>query len=178
MPAGTQIVLTTYADSQGNYAACSTTLSPNSIITTVAGIGSEGYGGDNQAGEDKSGGPKSPSDGSCSCGLQFLRLKGGILGRTDDMIHLRGNNVYPSAIEAIIRRFPEVAEYRLEVDQTEALAVLRIEIEPTNAASNGVAERVDQAIREELLFRAEVRAVPPGSLPRFEMKARRMIIKK
>src|SRR5581483_9005322 len=58
----------------------------------------------------------------CPCGSRFLRLEGGILGRTDDMIHLRGNNVYPSALEALIRRFPEVVEYRLEVDQSKSLA--------------------------------------------------------
>ena len=44
-------------------------------------------------------------------------LEGGILGRTDDMIHVRGNNLYPAALEAVIRRFPEVAEFRIVVDQ-------------------------------------------------------------
>jgi phenylacetate-CoA ligase len=109
----------------------------------------------------------------CPCGRSFLRLKGGILGRTDDMIHLRGNNVHPGALEAVIRRFAEVAEYRVEVDRSGPLAALRIEVEPSGAAVD-LAERVGQAIRDELLFRAEVTAVPPGSLPRFEMKARRI----
>ena len=106
----------------------------------------------------------------------MLRLQGGILGRVDDMIHLRGNNVYPTALEAVIRRFAEVAEYRVHVDYTQALPELRVELEP---AANGVAsdlvQRVDLAIRNELLFRAQVTTVPPGSLPRFEMKARRII---
>lgn len=115
---------------------------------------------------------------SCPCGRTFVRLEGGIRGRTDDMIHLRGNNFHPSALEAVIRRFPEVVEYRVEVSEAEALAALRVEVEPV-AAGGGpeLAERVSRAIRDELLFRAEVLAVAPGSLPRFEMKARRIVKK-
>jgi phenylacetate-CoA ligase len=111
----------------------------------------------------------------CPCGCPFARLRGGVLGRTDDMIHVRGNNVYPSALEAVIRRFAEVAEYRVEVDQTGPLAVLKVAVEPDGSASGAeVAAKVDRAIRDELLFRAEVTAVPPGTLPRFEMKAKRI----
>jgi phenylacetate-CoA ligase len=111
----------------------------------------------------------------CPCGSPYLRLDGGILGRCDDMIHLRGNNVYPGAIEALLRRFPEVAEYRVEVDQAASLPALRIEVEPLNGSGGDLVERIDRAIRDEFLFRADVRLVPPGSLPRFEMKARRFI---
>jgi phenylacetate-CoA ligase len=113
----------------------------------------------------------------CPCGRPFLHLEGGILGRTDDMIHVRGNNLYPSALEAVIRRFPAVAEYRVEVDQSGPLGVLRVEIEPGAGDGREVAEHVGRAIRDELLFRAEVRAVPPGTLPRFDMKARRIVVR-
>jgi phenylacetate-CoA ligase len=114
----------------------------------------------------------------CPCGRALLRLEGGILGRSDDMIHLRGNNLYPSALEAIIRRFPEVAEYRVEVDHSSMLADLRIEVEPvTETGGPAVVEKVGRAIRDELLFRAEVRAVAPGTLPRFEMKSKRILRK-
>jgi phenylacetate-CoA ligase len=106
----------------------------------------------------------------------WLYLDGGVIGRADDMIHVRGNNLYPSAIEAVVRRFPEVAEFRIVVDQTGPLADLRIEIEPTSAtAGDRIAEAVARAVRDDLLFRAEVVPVPPGSLPRFEMKARRTV---
>jgi phenylacetate-CoA ligase len=112
----------------------------------------------------------------CPCGRRLLRLDGGILGRTDDMIHLRGNNVYPAALEGLIRRFREVAEYRVQVEQSSSLTALRIEVEPANgAAGPELAERVAAAVREELLFRADVTAVAPGSLPRFEMKASRVV---
>jgi phenylacetate-CoA ligase len=114
----------------------------------------------------------------CPCGRTFLRLDGGIVGRADDMIHLRGNNVHPSTLEAILRRFPELAEYRIEVDRSQALASLCIDVEPLpGIAAEGLAEAVGRAVRDELLFRAEVRAVAPGSLPRYEMKARRVVEK-
>ncbi len=116
-----------------------------------------------------------PDPKPCPCGRTFLRLDGGILGRTDDMIHLRGNNVYPSALEEVIRRFPGVAEYRIEVDASETLAALRIEVEPrTPGDGQALAEGITHAIRDALLFRPEVRVVPPGTLPRYEMKAQRI----
>jgi phenylacetate-CoA ligase len=115
----------------------------------------------------------------CPCGRALLRLDGGIRGRADDMIVLRGNNLHPSALQTILHRLPEMAEYRLEVDYTASLPVLRIEVEPqAGIAGDALAERVDHAIRTELLFRAEVRAVPPGTLPRYEMKARRLLVRK
>lgn len=110
----------------------------------------------------------------CPCGRPWLRLAGGILGRTDDMIAIRGNNVYPSALENVIRRFTEVAEYRVTIDRTSALAEMKIEIEPAGNAAPNLATRIGDAIRDELLFRAELSLVAPGTLPRFEMKARRL----
>ncbi len=115
---------------------------------------------------------------ACPCGRTFTRLAGGILGRTDNMIHVRGNNVYPSALEDVIRRFPEVAEFRIEVARTAALTELRIEVEPEqNGQARDLPERVCQAIRDELLFRADVVLVQPGTLPRFEMKSQRICYK-
>ncbi len=114
----------------------------------------------------------------CPCGTPWRRFAGGILGRTDDMIHVRGNNVYPSSLEAVIRRFPEIVEYRIIVDQTGPLTDLAIEIEPTPGADRSLlSEAVARAIRDELLFRVAIRTVDPGSLPRFEMKARRIFRK-
>ncbi len=111
----------------------------------------------------------------CPCGRTLARLLGGVRGRVDDMIVLRGNNVHPSALQTILHRFAEVAEYRIEVDRAGALPVLRIDVEAYPAHDGGsVAARVAQAVRDELLFRAEVRAVAAGTLPRFEHKARRV----
>jgi phenylacetate-CoA ligase len=109
-------------------------------------------------------------------GIGWLRLAGGVLGRADDMIHVRGNNLYPTAIEAIVRRFVEVVEYRLVVDHTGPLADLRIEIEPApGAEGDALADAVGRAVRDDLLFRVEVRLAPRGSLPRYEMKAKRLV---
>jgi len=114
----------------------------------------------------------------CPCGRMEQRLKDGILGRTDDMIHIRGNNLYPSAVEALIRQVPGVAEYRVEVDSSGPLPSLNVEVEPVAAATPAVVvDRVDQVIRDALLFRARVVAVAPGTLPRFEMKARRVVMR-
>jgi phenylacetate-CoA ligase len=109
-------------------------------------------------------------------GLQLL--VGGILGRTDDMIHVRGNNLYPAAIEAVVRRFADVAEFRILVDRTGPLADLSLEIEPAaGTRTDGLADAVARAIRDDLLFRVPVAAVPCGSLPRFELKARRVVVR-
>jgi phenylacetate-CoA ligase len=109
-------------------------------------------------------------------GRTWRRLEGGILGRADDMIHVRGNNLYPGSIEAIVRRFSTVAEYRIVVNRTDPLADLRIDIEPASGDGRELAEAVGRAIRDELLFRVVVNAVLPNSLPRFEMKARRVVL--
>lgn len=108
-------------------------------------------------------------------GRSWRRLEGGILGRADDMIHVRGNNLYPSAIEAIVRRFPDVVEYRLHVDRSNPLADLRLEIEPTSGDGLALAETIRRAVHDELLFRVDVIPAPPGSLPRYELKARRIV---
>ena len=115
----------------------------------------------------------------CPCGRPWPRLAGGVLGRTDDMIHLRGNNVYPTALEAVIRRFPEVAEYRVTIDRTGPLAAVRIEIEPVDCRREPrelmSPSGSSRAIRDELFFRADMTEVAPGTLPRFELKAKRII---
>lgn len=114
----------------------------------------------------------------CPCGRALVRLDGGIRGRVDDMIVVRGNNVHPAALQTILHRFADLAEYRIEVDRSAALPVLRVEVEPGPTADGAaLAARVDQTIRDELLFRAEVRLVAPGSLPRFELKAQRLVRK-
>lgn len=103
-----------------------------------------------------------------------MRLAGGILGRTDDMIAIRGNNFYPGALENVIRRFAEVVEYRAVIDRQSPLAEMRVEVELDGTARADAAARLGAAIRDELLFRAEIAVVPAGTLPRFEMKAQRV----
>ena len=107
--------------------------------------------------------------GTCSCGRTLVKLVGGIVGRVDDMVTVRGVNVFPSAIEAIVRRFAEVGEYRVELARVREMDELRCIVE----APADVAERVGGAIHRELGIRCLVESVAPGTLPRFEMKAKR-----
>jgi phenylacetate-CoA ligase len=118
-----------------------------------------------------------PWRGLCRCGRHWMRLEGGILGRVDDMFIVRGNNVFPSAIESIIRQYPEVAEFRVEAYDDGALTHLTIDLELCAGADDSpeIKERVVRQVQDRLSFRALVRTVPPGSLPRFEMKARRFV---
>ena len=108
----------------------------------------------------------------CGCGRTFVRLEGGILGRLDDMLIVRGVNVFPTAIEAIVRRFPAVDEFQIEVFRDGALDEVRVLLEVEDAS---VTVAVREAFRVDLGIRLEVAAVPPRSLPRYELKARRVV---
>ena len=108
----------------------------------------------------------------CACGRTFARLEGGILGRLDDMLIVRGVNVFPSAIEAIVRRFP-VAEFQIEVFRAGELDEVRVLVEVDGGADG--ARRVQEGLRAGLGIRLDVAAVTAGSLPRFELKARRVV---
>src|SRR5205814_3852978 len=112
------------------------------------------------------------ADAPCACGRTFVRLEGGILGRLDDMLIVRGVNVFPSAIEGIVRRFSAVDEFQIEVFRDGQLDEVRVLVELEDTA--GV-RRVQVALRETLGIRLEVAAVPPRSLPRYELKARRVV---
>ncbi len=112
----------------------------------------------------------------CACGRWFARLEGGILGRVDDMLVVRGNNVFPSAVEGVIREFREVGEFNLVVDKPQSLAELEIRVEPVAGIGvTNLANRIADRVRDRLLFRPKVTIVPRGTLPRFDMKARRVV---
>ena len=113
--------------------------------------------------------------GRCACGRTLLKLAGGITGRVDDMVIVRGVNVFPSSIEAIIRGFAEIAEYRVELIAVREMNELRCGIEPRPGAGVDLAERVATAIHRGLGIRCLVEMLPPGSLPRFEMKSKRFV---
>ena len=119
------------------------------------------------------------SSAVCPCGRDLLRLDGGILGRADDMLIIRGNNVFPSSIESILREFDEVVEYRLEVRDERSMTHLRIQIEPisnlSEAALSSLLSRITSAIKDRLNFMADLQLVPSDSLPRFELKGRRVV---
>jgi phenylacetate-CoA ligase len=108
----------------------------------------------------------------CACGRTFLRLDGGILGRVDDMLVVRGVNLFPSALEGIVRRFAAVEEFLIEVYRRGQLDEVRLLLEISGEAP-AVAVAVQEAVRVDLGIRVEV--VPVQSLPRYELKARRLV---
>lgn len=115
------------------------------------------------------------ASGPCACGRTFRRLEGGILGRLDDMLIIRGVNVFPSAIEAIVRRFAVVDEFRVEVRDHRERQHARVLIEVDAARGGAVREAVQEALRAGLGVRIDVECVAPGVLPRWELKARRVV---
>ena len=115
------------------------------------------------------------ADGPCACGRTFLRLDGGILGRVDDMLVVRGVNVFPSALEGIVRRFPAVDEFLIEVYRREEMDEVRLLLEVGDGDGPRAASAVCDAVRLALGIRVEASAVARGSLPRWELKARRLV---
>jgi phenylacetate-CoA ligase len=113
----------------------------------------------------------------CACGRPGAALPGGLLGRTDEMVIVRGVNVYPTAVEDVLRGFSEIAEYQVEVDRSGHLMELSLRLEPVAGCVAGQAEalagRVQTALHSALNLRVPVALAPAGSLPRFEMKAKR-----
>ncbi len=111
----------------------------------------------------------------CVCGRPFVLLEGGVLGRADDMVIIRGVNVFPSAIENVLREFPEIEEFRIETFERQALRELKLVIEPRSDQSEtpGLSEKVAGLVRQRIGLRPEVELVSSGTLPRFELKARR-----
>jgi phenylacetate-CoA ligase len=114
----------------------------------------------------------------CACGRTMARLPGGVRGRADDMLVVRGVNLFPSAAEDVIRRTDGAGEFRIVIDgtledpATGFLTGIKIDLE---ADDSGLAEVVSQRIRSELTVRAVVTACAPGSLPRSTHKSARLI---
>ncbi|MDA7628329.1 AMP-binding protein [Verrucomicrobia bacterium] len=115
--------------------------------------------------------------GKCDCGSSDLALEGGIIGRCDDMVVVRGVNIYPSAIDQIVRECGGVVEYRVEVKKVRNLVELNVTIEPEADLEDvdGLVARLSRAFQLSLALRIPVKATRSESLPRFEMKAKRWI---
>src|SRR5438094_1915310 len=109
----------------------------------------------------------------CPCGRLWARLVGGVVGRVDDMITIRGINVFPSAIENIVRRHPQVVEFAIDVYREREMRELRLKVE-VDGVADGIVERLGEDIHNDLRVRATIERVELGSLPRFELKACRL----
>jgi phenylacetate-CoA ligase len=102
---------------------------------------------------------------------RFVLLKGGVLGRGDDMLVIRGVNIFPSSIEQILHSFPEIVEYRMTARKEGHMDDLQVEIEDRLDEPT----RVARELQLRLGLRVGVRCVPLGSLPRFESKGKRFV---
>ena len=99
-------------------------------------------------------------------------LMGGIIGRADDMVVVRGVNLYPAAFEAAVRLVPEIEEYRVELSRRSTLIEVEVQIESPDEAA---AKKLERALTSTFSLRIPVTRVAAHSLPRFEMKARRWV---
>jgi phenylacetate-CoA ligase len=99
-------------------------------------------------------------------------LNGGIMGRTDDMVVVRGVNIYPAAVDAVVRSLTGIGEYRVCVCRRGQMTELSLEAE---AESIGVIHQLEGALTAAFTLRIPVEHAPAGSLPRFELKARRWV---
>jgi phenylacetate-CoA ligase len=109
----------------------------------------------------------------CSCGSPFLKILGGIQGRVDDMFTVRGVNLYPSQVEDIVRRHAEVSEFVIEHRRDRQMDEVTLLVE--TSVESFSSERLEADLRQALGVRLECRMVPRGTLPRSELKSRRIV---
>jgi phenylacetate-CoA ligase len=109
---------------------------------------------------------------ACSCGSPFVKAVGGLLGRTDDMLTVRGVNLYPAQVEDVVRRHPEVEEFLIEHRRVRGMDEVTLLVEC--AAGAAPLEQIQAGLRRALGVRIECRQVATGTLPRSELKAKRL----
>jgi phenylacetate-CoA ligase len=115
------------------------------------------------------------TDEPCTCGRTYRRLPDGLFGRADDMLVIRGENVYPAAVEEAIRAAGCEGEFRVEVTRTGTLDQLNVRVEAApDRTGADLSEAVAVELRRKLGLRAAVDLVPAGSLDRTEFKSRRI----
>jgi phenylacetate-CoA ligase len=113
----------------------------------------------------------------CACGRTFARFEGGVLGRADDMVVVRGVNVFPRALENLIREFEAVNEFRVTVAARHEMRELQIEIEVADGAdAEAIRAGIERSVHYALALHPVVTLAERGSLPRYELKARRFRI--
>ncbi|HEY1237852.1 MAG TPA: hypothetical protein VGE91_05900 [Solirubrobacterales bacterium] len=109
----------------------------------------------------------------CPAGHEGRWLPGGIVGRTDDMVVIRGMNVYPSAIEESVRQFSSTGEFRITFyTERSGMDEVKLEVELTDGAD---ARRLQETMRQQLGLRVRVVPIAPGILPRQTGKSRRVV---
>jgi phenylacetate-CoA ligase len=113
------------------------------------------------------------TDAPCPCGRTYPRFPRGIIGRIDDMLVVRGENVYPSAIEDVLREFAEIGEFEIVVTRPGTMDEIEIVAE-CDAAAADVSDRVAALLRRKIGLRPQLRFVAPATLARTDLKSRRV----
>ncbi len=116
---------------------------------------------------------------NCSCGRTGDIFEGGILGRVDDMKLIRGTNVYPRAVEAIVREHAEVEEFQIIITREDNIRdeiTVKLELKP---GSDDLWPDLEKVLGKDLAdahegLRFKVERAKEGELPRFELKAKRL----
>lgn len=111
------------------------------------------------------------------CGWTWAHLPGVVLGRADFMVTIRGINVYPTAVENLLGELPELSNhYELHVSRASGMDRLLVKVEAVDAAidSAAVTHKLVEHLRQNLGVRLEGEVLPPGALPRYELKTRRI----
>jgi phenylacetate-CoA ligase len=118
----------------------------------------------------------------CACGRTLARLPGGVRGRADDMLVVKGVNLFPAAVEDVVRRMPQLTdEYLVVVDgdvrdaDSGALSAIKLRVEAVGEITDGLADLVAGEIRAALTVRALVEVVPAGTLERSTHKSKRLL---
>ncbi|MDW8041615.1 MAG: AMP-binding protein [Nitrososphaerota archaeon] len=117
----------------------------------------------------------------CECGRTWTFYKGSVLGRTDYVVKIRGINVYQTAVENIIRSVLGTSphlEIHIRLDERGMDDMLvKVEADPSvpKSAFKDLEERVSEELRRSIGVRLAVEVVAPGTLPRYELKAKKMI---
>jgi len=115
------------------------------------------------------------AESHCKCGRTYRHLQSGIRGRVDDVLIIRGVNVFPSAIEDCVRRFPEVKEFAVDVYREGALDEMDLSIEVLGNDRERTAAAIAKELRNGLGLRVTVKPVAYGTLPRFDLSAERFV---
>ncbi|MGD9031838.1 MAG: AMP-binding protein [Desulfobacteraceae bacterium] len=118
--------------------------------------------------------------GLCPCGRTFRMLDGGVLGRADDMITIRGLNIFPSEVGQIVERHLEVGdEYQMVAFTRKGMGEFKVTLELMAGGNHQeVVRALEDDLRNSFEIRMEIDVVPPGTLPRFEYKSKRFIDKR
>ena len=113
----------------------------------------------------------------CPCGRTFRILDGGVLGRKDEMIFIRGVNVFPNVLASFVESYIQPGDdYQIEVYKERGVDEIAIKLEMKEEGKReGIQRTIRDEIKRKLNLRVEVKIVPMGTLPKFDYKAKRFI---